>query len=176
MYADLGELAAYGFTIGDAAALRAREAETCAACGAPPLEPRASESTVYEWLQRYHPELGALFAGSPAYEEELRRVAWDSRLECTIPIPERLLPRVADRLDDELREFAADRFAFAICGLCRNAPDVPSDALPATQLERYVRVHFEGNAAAAAAQPVWPQAQAFAATIASESRRARVAS
>jgi len=169
MYADPGELASYGLVIGAAAALRARDSEVCAQCGAPPLGARVSAEVTLEWLRTYHAEL-ATESG-----DELRRLAWDSRLECTIPIPERLLPRLVERLDDELREFAEDQFVFAICGLCRNAPDAPADALPASLLERYVREHFDGNSAAAAAQPAWPLAQAFVGLIAAEARRSRLA-
>jgi hypothetical protein len=169
MYPDIGELASYGLVIGPAAALRASESEVCAHCGAPPLAARVSAGDTLAWVRAFHPAL------ETESGDELRRLAWDSQLECTIPIPERVLPRVAERLDDELREFAEERFVFALCGLCRNAPDAPADAMRERLLERYARVYFDGNADAAAAQPAWPLAQALTALIASEARRARLA-
>jgi hypothetical protein len=131
----------------------------------PPLNIHAPDGAKLAWVDGYDPELAAAAhaqivdpAGNEEtgrfWRDELRRVAWDSQLEPTLPLPAENLEAIVEQCDDDLREFLCDRLVFAVCGTCR-AREFP----PAHVAERltgiYVGAYYDGNVAAAKIQPAW---------------------
>ena len=180
VYPDDAALAAEGLAIGEAALLRARAAEACAFCGVPTLDPRASEETKRQWLRAYHPiQASPSLAGSAAAQpdaehtvrDRLQRAVWDAQLEAAMAIPEPVLGEVVACMSGELRAFAQEQFVFAICGRCQHGDGAESDYDASAILERYVRVAFDGNRAAAELQATWRLVTELASIIASQARR-----
>jgi len=165
MFPEHSDVAVFGLALGEAAVIRSREAERCAFCNVPPLDIHASDSAKLAWVNGYDPELAAAAREqtlAPAgheetgrsWRDELRRVAWDSQLEPTLPLPGDNLEAIVEQCDDDMREFLCDRLVFAVCGTCR-AREIP----PAHVAERltgiYIAAYYDGNVAAAKIQPAW---------------------
>ena len=135
MFPEHSDVAVFGLALGEAAVIRSREAERCAFCNVPPLDIHASDSAKLAWVNGYDPELAAAAREqtlAPAgheetgrsWRDELRRVAWDSQLEPTLPLPADNLEAIVEQCDDDMREFLCDRLVFAVCGTCR-AREIP---------------------------------------------------
>lgn len=156
----------------------------CALCGSMPLPARASQAETLQWLHRHDQEgaaqmLAAVedsgehegFAGRSASEEQppdwrdVRSGAVsDSRLTIALPLPEHMLEPIVARFDEALEQFMPDAFSVPVCQRCL-VERRPDDRIVPTLLEAYVNVHFDGNRAAAQAQPAWPLVQRFTALV-----------
>jgi hypothetical protein len=193
MFPDHADLPVVGLMMSDAAVIRARGAPECEICGVPPLDVRGAEVAALRWLDEHAPPLAAawrsdaithgavpstrdeqLWCGTDEapsrWRENLQRLAWDSRLEPTIALPDSALERVAERLDDSLQEFVEDQLVFTVCGNCRTEKVTPEDAW-ATIVDCYVRVHFESDRRAAQLQPSWQLIERLTAIIAECARK-----
>ena len=193
MFPDHAELPVVGLTMSDAAVIRARAAQQCEICGVPPLDVRGPEVATLRWLGEHAPRLAAAWrsdvinrGGSPSkrdehdwydtdkapsrWREDLQRLTWDSQLEPTIALPDSTLERVAEQLNDLLQKFVEDQLVFAVCGNCRTEKVTPEDAW-ATIVDRYVKVHFEGDRRAAELQLSWQLVERLTAIIAKGTRK-----
>ncbi len=193
MFPDHADLLVVGLTMSDAAVIRARAAQECEICGVPPLDVRGAGVATLRWLDEHAPRLAAAWrsdvinrGGSPStrdehvwygtdealsrWREDLQRLTWDSQLEPTIALPDSVLERVAEQLNDALQNFVEDQLVFAVCGDCRSEQVTSEDAW-ATIVDCYVRVHFEGGRRAAELQPSWQLIERLTAIIAKCARK-----
>ncbi len=161
------------------------EEETpCAVCGSTPLPPRASQGATLQWLQRHDLDaatrmLAAIeyrgepddFAGRsfrekqpPDWHEFRSRAVNDSRLTIALPVPDDMLELLVAQFDEALEQFVPDAFSVPVCQRCLVAT-WEDDRIVPMLIETYVHLHFDGNLAAARAQPAWPLAERFTALI-----------
>jgi hypothetical protein len=154
----------YGLTLGEAAVIRSREAERCAFCRVPPFDVHASDGAKLAWLDGYDPELATAARAEQAaadrndsfrdWRNEVRRAAWDSQLEPTLPLPAEDLEVILEQCDGDMREFLCDRLVFAVCGACR-AREMSPAHIAERLTEIYVDAYYDGNVVAAKVQPAW---------------------
>ena len=183
MYPDADEVSDHGLIMTLAAIVRAEGADHCEFCAAPPISPTATYAEKLAWARVHHAEQVAgltrdpLTDGShPWYEGDtdnmlLKRLAWDSRLQAVMGIPEVLLPIVAPKMDEDQRDFVQERFVFAMCDHCKQHTLGRVEPVAAL-LARYVDVFFEGSSGIAERQPSWGIVGSLAALIEDAARAA----
>ena len=181
MLTDVSDLASDEVVPTERAFAQVAEADDCALCGAPELQRLASAATTLDWLLRYDPESAtamrvAIEGAGPAidrWEDVRSRTATDSRIRAAYPWPNEWLAAIlGEVLGSELEPIAIDAFLLPICERCF---DLEGDAGMTEAIRNaYVRFAFDGNEAAARAQPVWPAVERFLAFLA-KVERARAA-
>ncbi len=177
MLTQIADVEAYGVAPSERAVRNVREAEVCALCGAPELDRLASVATTLAWLSRYEPQDAAalrLSLGAPEttwrWEDFRSRAATDSQLEAAYPWQAEWTDEIlAGIAGTELEAIAIEELLLPICDHCFNADIAPTRIAFAIR-RAYVAFKFDGNEAAAMAQPLWPSIERLSEIISSAER------
>jgi hypothetical protein len=177
MLTAVADVEAYGVAPSERAVHDVREAEACALCGAPELDRLASVATTLAWLSRYEPQDAAALRVSLEtpestwrWEDFRSRAATDSQLEPAYPWQDEWTGEIlAEIAGTELEAIAIEELLLPICDRCFNADIAPARIAFAIR-RAYVAFKFEGNEAAAMAQPAWPSIERLSNVISSAER------
>lgn len=177
MLTQAADVEAHGLAPSERAVRGVREAEACALCGAPELDRLASAATTLAWLSRYEPQDAVALRVSLEtpetawrWEDFRSRAATDSRLEPAYPWQDDWTSEIlAEIAGTDLETIALEELLLPICDRCFNADIAPARMAFAIR-HAYVAFKFDGNEAAAMAQPVWPSIERLADIISSAER------
>ncbi|MGH7754768.1 MAG: hypothetical protein ACREM8_00590 [Vulcanimicrobiaceae bacterium] len=192
MLPEPGDLAMLGFDTNPASLARLSSADSCELCGVEPLPPDGSRAAIVTWCRRFRPDLaehfaaerdlasgrsGHLDAAHPWYagdplDTELLRLRYDTRTQLSVVIDLDVLEAIEPQLDPEQREFVENELAVVACADCRSRGRGEISAADFAETH-YLGLRFDGNRAAAHAQPTWKTAQGIFAHIARARARER---
>lgn len=188
MLADHADLIEFGINLSPEAVARAEEFDTCAVCRAPELPHGSSQAVVMEWLERFDPEeaqrlrkgiigesVGERSGGaidSPLTDSYVitSRAFAGSKLRLGVAVPITILEGAICSGNWTFDEFLPENHLELICDRCSHSLTLVEEVAPRF-FRIYVNRRFDGNEAAALAQPSASTVRNLVALIESVARR-----